>query len=53
LAGEFLRGDVAVPERIWTFNAKRVLISDVEVVVGDIVSGFDYWEMMREYWPPF
>jgi hypothetical protein len=53
LAGEFLRGDVAVPERIWTFNAKRVLVSDVKVVVGDIVSGFDYWEMMREYWPPF
>jgi hypothetical protein len=53
LAGEFLRGEVAVPERVWTFNTKRVLISDAKVVVGDIVSGFDYWDMMHKDWPPF
>lgn len=53
LAGEFLRGEVAVPERVWTFATKCVLASDAKVVVGDVVSGFDYWAMMREYWPPF
>ena len=47
LAGEFLRGNVAVPERVWTFNTKRVVISDTNVMVGDIVGGFNYWEMMR------
>ena len=53
LAGEFLRGEVAVPKRIWTFNAKRVLISDAKVVIGEIVGGFDYWEMMRTDWQSF
>ena len=53
LAGEFLRGDVAVPERIWTFNAKRVLISDTKIVVTEVIGGFDYWEMMRTDWDSF
>ena len=50
LAGEFLRGEVAVPERVWTFNRERVSASDTKVVVSDIVNGFDYWEMMRTAW---
>jgi hypothetical protein len=50
LAVEFLRGEVAVPERIWTFNAKRVLISDTKIVVTEVIGGFDYWEMMRADW---
>jgi hypothetical protein len=50
LAGEFLRGEVAVPERVWTFNKQRVLISDATVWVEDIVKDFDYWEMMLTDW---
>ena len=38
LAGEFLRGNVAVLERVWTFNTKRVVISDTKAMFS---SGVD------------
>ena len=53
LAGQFLRGEIAVPERVWTFNKQRVLISDATVRVDDIVRDFDYGEMMRLDWQSF
>lgn len=51
LAGQFLRGEVSVPAKVWTYNSVVITVSLEVVRVGDVVGGFDYWEMMATPFP--
>ena len=46
LGARWVRGEVAVPRYVWTYNNEVKAIEGPDVYIGDIVEGFSYPEVM-------